>query len=164
VGYVDAKSAAGEEARPGALRVPGTSVPTSVRGVTLHRLTVAEDLRGRLAAGEFGKEIPFEPKRFFMVFDVPGKEVRGAHAHRQCHQFLICVHGSVSVVVDDGAASEEIALTDRNVGLLVPAQTWAVQFKYSEDAILLVFASEHYDANDYIRDYEQFKAGAAGRS
>jgi hypothetical protein len=68
------------------------------------------------------------------------------------------------VVVDDGAASEEIALTDRNVGLLVPAQTWAVQFKYSEDAILLVFASEHYDANDYIRDYEQFKAGAAGRS
>jgi len=164
VGYVDAKSAAGEEARPGALRVPGTSVPTSVRGVTLHRLTIAEDLRGRLAAGEFGKEIPFEPKRFFMVFDVPGKEVRGAHAHRQCHQFLICVHGSVSVVVDDGAASEEIALTDRNVGLLVPAQTWAVQFKYSEDAILLVFASEHYDANDYIRDYEQFKAGAAGRS
>lgn len=164
VGYVDAKSSTGEGARPGALRVPGTAVPTSVRGVTLHQLTVAEDLRGRLAAGEFTQDIPFEPKRFFMVFDVPGKEVRGAHAHRQCAQFLICVQGSVSVVVDDATASEEIALTDRSVGLLVPAGIWAVQFKYSEDAVLLVFASEHYDANDYIRDYEQFKAEIAGQA
>jgi UDP-2-acetamido-3-amino-2,3-dideoxy-glucuronate N-acetyltransferase len=164
VGYVDAKFSADRVVQPGALRIPGTVVPTSVRGVSLHRLTVAEDLRGRLAAGEFGKEIPFEPKRFFMVFEVPGREVRGAHSHKQCHQFLICIHGSVSVVVDDGAASEEIALTDRNVGLLVPAGIWAVQFKYSEDAVLLVFASEHYDANDYIRDYEQFKAEAARRT
>jgi UDP-2-acetamido-3-amino-2,3-dideoxy-glucuronate N-acetyltransferase len=158
VGYVDAKTSPGETDRTGASRVPGSTVLTSVRGVTLHQLTVAEDLRGRLAAGEFAKDIPFSPKRFFMVFEVPGKEVRGAHAHRQCDQFLICVQGSVSVVVDDGAASEEIALTDRYVGLLVPARVWAVQFKYSEDAVLLVFASEHYDADDYIRDYEQFKA------
>jgi len=162
VGYVDAKAPAGEGTPLGTLRVPGSAAPTSVPGVTLHRLTVAEDLRGRLAAGEFEKDIPFEPKRFFMVFDVPGKEVRGAHAHRQCHQFLVCIQGSVSVVVDDGARSEEIALADRSVGLLVPARIWAVQFKYSEDAVLLVFASEHYDANDYIRDYEQFKAEAAG--
>jgi len=164
VGYVDAKSSTGEGTRPGAIRVAGTAVPTSVRGVTLHQLTVAEDLRGRLAAGEFTQDIPFEPKRFFMVFDVPGKEVRGAHAHRECDQFLICVQGSVSVVVDDASASEEIALADRSIGLLVPAGIWAVQFKYSDDAVLLVFASEHYDANDYIRDYEQFKAEAAGRS
>ena len=157
VGYADTKTAA--RAVESAARTATAPVQaTSVRGVTVHRLTLAEDLRGRLAAGEFGPEIPFVPKRYFMVFDVPGKEVRGEHAHRQCQQFLVCIRGSVSVVVDDGRASEEIELSEPNVGVLVPAMVWAVQYKYSSDAVLLVFASEHYDAKDYIRDYEEFKA------
>ena len=157
VGYADTKTVA--RAAASAARTATAPVQaTSVRGVTVHRLTLAEDLRGRLAAGEFGPEIPFVPKRYFMVFDVPGKEVRGEHAHRQCQQFLVCIRGSVSVVVDDGRASEEIELSEPNVGVLVPAMVWAVQYKYSSDAVLLVFASEHYDAKDYIRDYEEFKA------
>jgi acetyltransferase-like isoleucine patch superfamily enzyme/dTDP-4-dehydrorhamnose 3,5-epimerase-like enzyme len=156
VGYADTKSVA-RPSDPATTRATAPAQSTSVRGVTLHRLTLAEDLRGRLAAGEFGSEIPFVPKRYFMVFDVPGKEVRGEHAHRQCQQFLVCIRGSVSVVVDDGRASEEIELSEPNVGVLVPAMVWAVQYKYSADAVLLVFASDHYDASDYIRDYEEFK-------
>jgi acetyltransferase-like isoleucine patch superfamily enzyme len=133
-------------------------IATSVKRVTLHRLTVAEDLRGRLAAGEFGDEIPFVPRRFFMVFEVPGKDVRGEHAHRVCEQFLVCVRGSVRVLVDDGTQAEEIELASPDRGLYVPAMVWAAQFKYSQDAMLLVFASHHYDAADYIRDYDQFLA------
>ena len=163
VGYADAKS--GTRAVENTTTTAAAPVQgTSVRGVTVHRLTLAEDLRGRLAAGEFGPDIPFSPKRYFMVFDVPGKEVRGEHAHRKCQQFLVCIRGSVSVVVDDGRASEEIELSEPNVGVLVPAMVWAVQYKYSSDAVLLVFASEHYDASDYIRDYEEFRALAATRT
>lgn len=156
VGYAETKSVRTPE--PATIVAPSLVTPTSVQGVTLHRLTLAEDLRGRLVAGEFGPQIPFTSKRFFMVFDVPGKEVRGEHAHHRCQQFLICIRGSISVVVDDGTTSEEIELREPSLGLFVPAMTWAVQFKYSEDAVLLVFASEHYGADDYIRDYDEFRA------
>jgi UDP-2-acetamido-3-amino-2,3-dideoxy-glucuronate N-acetyltransferase len=161
VGYVDTKphhsdsvAAASDAGKP---RVE----PTSVRGVTRQRLTLVEDLRGKLAAGEFGDQIPFAPKRFFMVFDVPGKDVRGEHAHRKCQQFLVCIRGSVSVVVDDGTKSEEVQLKDPEQGLYLPPLVWAVQFKYSADAMLLVFASDHYDPADYIRDYDEFLALSA---
>jgi len=156
-GYVDAKRQS--PALPAAA-APRTAsvVETSVRGVTLHRLPLVEDLRGRLTAGEFVDEIPFTPLRYFVVFDVPGKEVRGEHAHRRCHQFLVCLRGSVSVVVDDGAASQEIELKESNVGLCIRPMVWAVQYRYSADALLLVFASDHYDAADYIRDYAEFRA------
>lgn len=155
VGYADTRTAQPSKVTPhmSDAAVSNTSVP----GVTMHRLTVAEDLRGRLTAGEFSRDIPFTPKRYFMVFDVPGKEVRGEHAHRRCHQFLVCVRGSVSVVVDNGEQSEEVELNAPHLGLLIPAMIWAVQYKYSEDALLLVFASEHYDSDDYVRDYEQFR-------
>jgi UDP-2-acetamido-3-amino-2,3-dideoxy-glucuronate N-acetyltransferase len=154
VGYADA-------ARRGAAATTFEStgpsqLKTSVKGVTLHRLTVVEDLRGRLAAGEFGDAIPFVPRRFFMVFEVPGKDVRGEHAHKVCEQFLVCVRGSVRVLVDDGGQSEEIELAAPDRGLYVPPMVWAAQFKYSEDAMLLVFASHHYDGADYVRDYDEF--------
>lgn len=155
VGYVDTKR--GPTPQPAATPTAGASIrETSVRGVTVHRLPIFQDLRGSLSAGEFLREVPFVPKRYFLVFDVPGKDVRGEHAHRRCHQFLVCVRGSLAVVVDDGASSEEIALDGPNVGLYVPPMIWAVQYKYSADALLLVFASDHYDAADYIRDYDEF--------
>jgi UDP-2-acetamido-3-amino-2,3-dideoxy-glucuronate N-acetyltransferase len=138
VGYMDAKRQAAPAAtkrRPDAAAV----VQTSVRG-------------------EFVDQIPFNPLRYFLVFDVPGKEVRGEHAHRTCHQFLVCLRGSVSVVVDDGAASEEFELNEPNLGLYVRPMVWAIQYRYSADALLLVFASDHYDAADYIRDYAEFRA------
>jgi acetyltransferase-like isoleucine patch superfamily enzyme len=158
VGYVDTKPQ--HKAPVASVAAPGQPAvaQTSVRGVTRHRLTLVEDLRGKLTAGEFDDQIPFAPKRYFMVFDVPGKDVRGEHAHRRCQQFLVCIRGSVTVVVDDGTASEEIQLREPDNGVFVPALTWAVQFKYSPDAMLLVFASDHYDAADYIRDYDEFLA------
>ena len=156
VGYVNARP---HHDAPGAsvTHTPqGIVTATSVRGVTRHRLTFVEDLRGKLTAGEFGGDIPFTPKRHFVVFDVPGKDVRGEHAHRQCHQFLVCVRGGVTVVVDDGKTAEEVELREPALGLYVPPMIWAVQFRYSEDAVLLVLASHHYDAEDYIRDYDEF--------
>lgn len=128
----------------------------SVAGVSLRALTVVEDLRGRLAAGECVDQVPFQPQRFFLVFDVPGKEIRGENAHRRCRQFMVCLRGSVSVVVDDGRQAAEVQLTGPNLGLYVPPMIWTVQFKYSADAMLLVLASDPYDAEDYIRDYDEF--------
>jgi UDP-2-acetamido-3-amino-2,3-dideoxy-glucuronate N-acetyltransferase len=166
VGYVDTKQRSPEAAasapttRP---RDPGGATETSVTGVTVHRLPLVADLRGSLSAGEFLAQIPFAPKRYFVVFDVPGKEVRGEHTHRACHQFLVCVRGSLAVVVDDGTTSEEVALDSPGVGLYIPPLVWAVQYKYSADAMLLVFASEHYDPDDYVRDYEEFLSLRRGR-
>ena len=158
VGYVDARRRSTAPAP--ASQPPGGAevLETSVRGVTVRRLLLANDLRGTLSAGEFPREIPFVPKRYFIVFDVPGQDVRGEHAHRQCHQFMVCARGSVTVLVDDGTTSEEIPLNTPNLGLYVPPKIWAVQYKYSPDALLLVFASDPYDPDDYIRDYDDFLA------
>jgi acetyltransferase-like isoleucine patch superfamily enzyme/dTDP-4-dehydrorhamnose 3,5-epimerase-like enzyme len=156
VGYADTPRVNAAAATPAA---DGPAVTaTTVGRVTRHRLTRVDDLRGALTAGEFLRDIPFQPKRYFIVSEVPGKEVRGEHAHKKCEQFLVCVHGTVSVVVDDGSAAEEIELNQSNQGLYVPPMIWAVQYKYSPDAMLLVFASDYYDAADYVRDYEEFRA------
>lgn len=130
----------------------------SVPGVTIHTLPLVGDMRGNLTVGEVDKHVPFTPKRFFMVFDVPGSNVRGQHAHKLCHQFLICPHGSCSVMVDDGHRREEIRLDAPNIAVYMPPMIWGVQYKYSSDAVLLVFASDPYDADDYIRDYDAFLA------
>lgn len=131
-------------------------VNIGVNNVTLHRFKLVKDYRGDLSVGEFTKEIPFEPKRYFLVFNVPSEKTRGEHAHHECHQFLICVKGSCSVVVDDGVWRQEVLLDQPNLGVYLPPLTWGIQYKYSPDAVLLVFASHHYEAKDYIRNYEEF--------
>lgn len=131
---------------------------TGVEGVILRRLPVAPDLRGNLSFGEVSGEIPFEIKRYFVVFDVSGEQVRGEHAHRTLHQFLICVHGRCCVVADDGNHAQEFLLNEPNLGLYIPPMTWAVQYKYSRDGVLLAFTSALYDPADYIRDYAEFLA------
>jgi acetyltransferase-like isoleucine patch superfamily enzyme/dTDP-4-dehydrorhamnose 3,5-epimerase-like enzyme len=121
------------------------------------------DLRGSLAVGEMPADgVPFAPKRWFVVHDVPGREVRGEHAHRTCHQLLVCVHGSLRVAVDDGENRAEVDLADPALGVYVPPMVWASQFRYEPDAVLLVLASHPYDANDYIRDYDEFLALTRG--
>lgn len=127
-----------------------------VRGVTFHTMRLVPDLRGHLSAGEFEKEIPFQPKRYFLVFNVPTVETRGEHAHLQCEQFLVAARGSVNVVVDDGQTREEFVMDRPHFGLYLPPMIWATQYRYSADAILLVFASEHYDPEDYVRDYMEY--------
>jgi acetyltransferase-like isoleucine patch superfamily enzyme len=131
---------------------------------SLIKVTVARDLRGSLAAVELADGLPFEPQRFFAVFDVPSKDVRGEHAHRVCSQVLVCVRGSVRCIVDDGTLREEVLLDHPDVALHMPPMVWGTQFDYSEDAVLAVFASHRYDGSDYIRDYDDFLAEVAAAS
>ncbi len=129
---------------------------TTVKGVSLHELHCVEDMRGSLTVADVGKDVPFEVKRFFLVFDVPSREVRGEHAHVHCKQFLVATRGSVRVVADDGLHREEFLLDCPNKGLYLPPMTWGVQYKYSPDAVLMVLASRTYETEDYIRDYADF--------
>lgn len=133
-------------------------IRTGVGSVTLHKLKLVRDMRGDLSVGEFLKDIPFEPKRYFIVFNVPSEKTRGEHAHYRCHQFLICITGTCAVVVDDGKSRCEVLLDSPDKGLYLPPMTWGIQYKYSRDAVLLVFASEYYDPKDYIRNYSDFIA------
>jgi acetyltransferase-like isoleucine patch superfamily enzyme/dTDP-4-dehydrorhamnose 3,5-epimerase-like enzyme len=146
-----------QEALPAGM-APGGSETTRVNGVVLHRLPLVEDLRGMLTFGEVARHVPFEVKRYFLSFQVPSEQVRGEHAHRSQHQFLACVHGRCSVVADDGTCRQEFLLDAPHIGLHVPPMTWAVQYKYSSDAVLLVLSSGAYDPADYIRDYREFLA------
>ena len=129
---------------------------TRVERVTLHCLPLVNDLRGNLSAGEFERHVPFPVKRYFLVFDVPSEETRGEHAHIECQQFLICVKGRCSIVADDSVNRQQFDLQQPNVALYLPPMVWSIQYRYSPDAVLLVFASEPYDADDYIRDYDRF--------
>lgn len=131
---------------------------SQVPGVFLKDFSCFQDMRGSLTVGHFGQEVPFVPKRYFMVFDVPSKDVRGEHAHKECQQFLICVRGSVRVVVDNGGVRQEFILDQNRKGLFLPAMVWASQYAYTPDAVLLVFASHEYDPGDYVRDYHEFMA------
>ena len=124
--------------------------------VSLHQMNRYTDMRGDLSVGDFVKDIPFEPKRYFLVFNVPSEKTRGEHAHFKCKQFLICVKGSCAVVIDDGNSRCELILDSPERGIYLPPLIWGIQYKYSSDAVLLVFASENYDSNDYIRDYNEF--------
>ncbi len=129
---------------------------TTVKGVSVSRLPLVDDVRGLLSFGEIRQHIPFEIRRYFLVFGVSSRHVRGEHAHRNLHQFLICVHGRCSVVADDGINRQEFLLDSPAVGIHIPPMVWAVQYKYSPDAVLLVLASDFYNAADYIRDYAEF--------
>jgi hypothetical protein len=120
------------------------------------RVPSFQDLRGNISAGEVLREIPFEVKRYFVVYGVASEKIRGEHAHRTLHQFLVCVAGKCHVVTDDGCRRTEVLLDSPAKGLHLPPMTWATQYKFSPDAVLLVLASEYYDANEYIRDYTEF--------
>lgn len=155
VGYVDA--ARSDEVGTMASSGDVGAVATRVKGVTMHRMPHVEDIRGSLLVGEFERSVPFAAKRYFMVFDVPSAETRGEHAHRECHQFLVCVRGSCAVVADDGVHRQEFLLDCPDLGVHLPPMIWGIQYKYSADAVLLVFASHYYDSADYIRDYSEFR-------
>jgi dTDP-4-dehydrorhamnose 3,5-epimerase-like enzyme len=168
VGYVQADGTRGDAVVPEVATTPADGAPKvrklPVRGVTLHHLPAFEDMRGALSVGNIGPDVPFEPQRYFLVHSVPSIEIRGEHAHRVCHQFLVCTHGACSVVVDDGRSSAEVRLTRPSLAVYMPPMTWAVQYKYTPDAVLLVLASHTYDPDDYIRTYSDFLAEVEGHS
>jgi acetyltransferase-like isoleucine patch superfamily enzyme len=155
VGYASRESDAGNLPWP---PVPAATPQHDRDPVRAVRLPDAVDLRGRIVVTEFATSLPFRPERSFVVADVPTREIRGEHAHKACHQFLVCVSGSVVVTTDDGDRRQEFILDDPTIGLHVPPMVWASQQRFSADAVLQVYASHAYDPADYIREYSDFIA------
>ena len=116
------------------------------------------DDRGQLIALEEFKDIPFDIKRVYYMYDTVDGVVRGKHAHKNLQQILICIHGSCRILLDDGTEKEIVLLDKPNEGLYVSNAMWREMFDFSEDAVLMVLASEFYDESDYIRDYDEFLA------
>jgi len=159
IGYVDATPEAGSrDGVPAAKPVEEVFEATPLGEARVYRLPRAKDLRGSLSFGEIGRQVPFEVKRYFLVFGVTSEHIRGEHAHRTLQQFLVCVAGRCHVVIDDGASRHEAVLDSPAKGVYIPPMVWATQYKFTRDAVLLVLASEHYDADEYIRDYGDFLA------
>ncbi|MBT3464009.1 WxcM-like domain-containing protein [archaeon] len=102
------------------------------------------------------KEIPFEIKRIFYIYDIPGGKDRGAHAHKECHQFLVATSGAFDVEVNDGKETRIFNLNQPYYGLHIPPGIWAHEFNFSSGAICLVLASHLFDENDYIREYDKY--------
>ncbi|HWL01033.1 MAG TPA: FdtA/QdtA family cupin domain-containing protein [Microbacteriaceae bacterium] len=134
-----------------------------VRGVRLVRLDRVDASNGSLTVAEHGRQVPFPVERIFTVFGVPEDEVRGTHAHRACHQFLIAAAGRVTAVVDDGERTAEVVLDRPEVGLYLPPLTWGGQRQYAPGTVLLVLASHPYDRADYIEDHDEFLRVARAR-
>ena len=140
----ESDNAAGQESR------------VSSTGAELIDIPSFSDIRGNLSVMEFEKVLPFPVRRLFYTYGVYSGEVRGEHAHKSCEQFLIAVHGSLHVIVDDSVNREEYVLDSPRKGLHLPAGCWGIQYKHSPDCVLLVCASETYAPDDYIRDYDDF--------
>lgn len=101
--------------------------------------------------------IPFEIKRIFYIYDIPGGEDRGAHSHRECHQFLVAATGSFEIELDDGTNKRTVTLNRPYFGLHIPPGIWAAEKGFSSGAVCLVYASHPYEEDDYIRDYQKYK-------
>jgi UDP-2-acetamido-3-amino-2,3-dideoxy-glucuronate N-acetyltransferase len=154
IGYETTYSPA--EVRPLEIDDSRDQIEVGVDGVKVIRLPLVFDLRGNLSFAQVADQLPFPPLRYFLVFDVSSKEIRGEHAHRTLQQFLVCIKGSCAVMIDDGRQRAEVHLDRPNLGLYIPPMVWGVQYKYTPDAVLLVLASDIYRAEDYIRDYDEF--------
>lgn len=133
-------------------------IPLGVGESALYLMRKIVDARGSLTVGEVPTEVPFSPARYFAVYGVPSVELRGEHAHKRCQQFLICLHGSCRVLLDDGNQRCEVTLDRPDMGVFMPEMVWGTQYRYSPDAVLLVFASRPYEADDYLRTYDEFLA------
>lgn len=121
------------------------------------------DARGNLTFVEGMKHIPFEIRRVYWIYDVPGGETRGGHAYRRLDEFLISLSGSFDVVLDDGAEKRTVQLNRSYYGLYIPRMIWRHLENFSTNAVCLILASTVYDENDYVRHYDQYQQLRKGR-
>ena len=121
------------------------------------------DERGMLVALEEFNDIPFRIKRVYYMYDTLPGVVRGHHAHKQLEQILICIHGSCKVLLDNGREKKIVPLEKPYEGLYISHAMWREMYDFSEDAVLMVLASEVYDESDYIRDYDVFLQMVQGK-
>lgn len=129
----------------------------AVRLVPLPRIS---DPRGNLTFIESGEHVPFECRRVYYLYDVPGGEGRGGHAHRELQQLVIAASGSFDVAVDDGTRTRVFSLNRSYTGLYIPSMVWRELANFSSGSVALVLASEHYSEDDYYRDYDEFARDA----
>lgn len=132
------------------------SKQTSIEDCKLIDLRKIQDPRGNLTPIESLKDVPFEIKRVFYQYDVPGGESRGAHAHINDYQFLVAVSGALEVLVDDGVNEKIVTLNRPYYGLLIPPGIWAAEQEFASGSVCLVLTDNAFDAGDYIRDYNEF--------
>ncbi|HFQ5047276.1 FdtA/QdtA family cupin domain-containing protein [Vibrio vulnificus] len=127
-----------------------------MKNIQMISLQVLGDKRGSLIALEQNKNIPFDIKRIYYIFDTKTNVSRGFHAHYNLEQVAICIKGSVTFILDDGKKRKSVLLNSPSVGLHIRGLIWREMHDFSDDCVLMVVASEHYDEADYIRDYQYF--------
>ncbi|WP_448625338.1 sugar 3,4-ketoisomerase [Geodermatophilus sp. URMC 64] len=129
-------------------------------GCRIVELPRVQDPRGNLTALEGGRHLPFDVRRVYYLYDVPGGESRGGHAHRALEQVIIAAAGSFDVVVDDGVRTDRFSLNRSYYGLYLPPMVWHELDNFSSGSVALCLASERYDEADYFREYDAFLAAA----
>lgn len=135
----------------------------SVEECRIVNLPKVIDPRGNLTFIESEQTIPFRIMRVFYLYDVPGGESRGGHAHKECQQFMVAMSGSFDVIVDDGEQRQTFSLNRSYYGLYLPSMIWREMANFSSGSVCMVLASEHYDENDYFRDYHEFIKASRAR-
>jgi len=168
-GYFEQPAAGATEAAGTAVPglMPGSDKPLpTVNDAKLYDLNKIHYSEGNLTVIQGGVDLPYDLRRVFYLYDVPGGESRGAHAHRECHQFLVAAGGAFEVLLDDGTNRRTVQLNRPFYGLHIPPGLWASEQSFSSGSTCLVLASHPYDEADYIHDYDEFLAWrqAAGRS
>jgi len=129
----------------------------TLNNVKLIDLPKVLDRRGNLSIIESNKNIPFEIKRTYWIYDVPGGESRGGHAYRENNEFIVALSGSFDIILDDGFEKKTFHLNRSYYGLYVPKMLWREMDNFSTNSLALVLSSTDYDENDYIRDFNSFK-------
>jgi dTDP-4-dehydrorhamnose 3,5-epimerase-like enzyme len=132
-----------------------------IENCKLVELPVIHDPQGNLTFIEQRRHVPFEIERVYHTYDVPGGAKRGGHAHRACEELLVAMSGSFEVIVDDGSARDSIRLNRSYVGLYLPPMIWRELVDFSSGSVCMVLASDYYDEDDYIRDYDDFQGAVA---
>ena len=133
-----------------------------MKKATVYDCTVIEmghhyyDRKGNITVVENGVTLPFDVKRVFYIYDIPGGEDRGAPAHKECHQLLVAASGSFEVVLEDGKNKRTVVLNRSYYGLHIPPGIWAAEQSFSSGAICLVLASHEYDEAGYIREFDEY--------
>jgi len=128
----------------------------SVFDASIITLPIIKFRAGNISPIENSIHVPFDVKRIFYLYDIPGGESRGAHAHKECFQFLIPASGSFEVQMDDGFSKRQVFLNRPYHGLLIPPSIWASELNFSSGSVCLVLASHTYNPEDYIRKYDEF--------
>ena len=128
-----------------------------IKGVKIIDLPKIKDSRGNLSFFENSNQIPFDIKRTYWIYDVPGGEIRGSHAFKESHEFIVALSGSFDVVLHDGEKEVKFNLNRSYYGLYVPNLLWRRVENFSTNSLALIVSSISYNSNDYIRDFDEFK-------